>query len=94
MVFKIVFSEEKNLLLKETRKIGFNDVIDAGRQGKVLDDLAHRNKKKYPNQRLLIINFLNYAYVIPYVIDTRKEVIFLKTIYPSREYTKKYLRKK
>ena len=43
--FRIDFSEEKNLLLKETRNIGFEDVIIAIEGKKFLDDLKHNNKK-------------------------------------------------
>jgi len=87
---RIKFGEEKNLLLKETRGVCFEDAIKAIEKGNILDSLEH---KKYPNQRILVIKIKNYAYAIPYVTDKRKGTIFLKTIYPSRVLTKKYLRK-
>lgn len=40
---------------------------------------------------LAVIEINNYAYVVPYVEKEGK--IFLKTIFPSRKYTKRYLRK-
>jgi len=49
----------------------------------------HPNKKKYPNQKILIIDVDEYAYLVPCVID--KDEYFLKTIIPSRKATKKYL---
>lgn len=53
------------------------------------DDFEHPNKKRYPLQRILVVAIENYAYYVPYVED--KEKIFLKTIFPSRRATKKYL---
>ena len=48
-----------------------------------------RGLKKYPNQKILIIDVDGYAYLVPCVID--KNEYFLKTIIPSRKATKKYL---
>jgi hypothetical protein len=45
---------------------------------------------KYPNQKMLIVNINNYAYIVPFVRD--EKYIFLKTIIPSRKMTKKYLK--
>lgn len=93
MKFRIEYNEEKNLLLKETRGIGFEDAIEAIKKRKILDDLIHKKKDKYPDQRVLVVEIKKYAYAVPYVIDNKKRVIFLKTIYPSRLLTKKYLKK-
>jgi hypothetical protein len=41
---------------------------------------------------VLIVEFDEYAYVVPYVEDGMK--IFLKTIYPSRKMAQKYLSKR
>jgi len=90
----IEFSEEKNLLLQQTRGVGFDQVINAIKNNKILDNLKHKNKKKYPKQRILIIKIKNYIYAVPYVIDKRKKTIFLKTVYPSRVLTNKYLKRK
>ena len=94
MKLKIEFNEEKNILLKETRGVCFEDVIEAIRKNKIIDDLEHYRQKKYPDQRMLVVRIKNYIYAVPYVIDKRKGVIFLKTVYPSRNLTGKYLRKK
>lgn len=93
MKLRIEFSEEKNLLLKETRGVCFEDAIEAIKKGKILDDLRHKKREKYPNQRILVIKIKQYAYAVPYIIDQKKDTIFLKTIYPSRVLTKKYLNK-
>lgn len=87
------FSEEKNILLKETRGVCFEDVIQAIMKGKILADLRHRNQKKYPGQRILVVKIKNYAWAVRYIVDKKKEVLFLKTVYPSRTLTGRYLRK-
>lgn len=89
---RISYDEGKNLILQQTRGMGFEDVIRAVEQKHILADLKHHNQSKYPHQRILVINIKNYAYAVPYVIDTKNQAIFLKTIYPSRTLTKKYLR--
>ncbi len=87
----IVWNEEKNLKLKAERGISFEDVELAIIEDRILDILEHPNKDEYPNQKLLIVEIDNYAYIVPYV-EERNGNIFLKTIFPSRKYTKKYLR--
>lgn len=49
----------------------------------------HPNQKKYPNQKILIVDVEGYAYLVPFVIE--KEGYFLKTIIPSRKATRQYL---
>jgi hypothetical protein len=54
-----------------------------------LDDIEHPNQEKYPNQFVFVIEINNYVYLVPYV-ENESET-FLKTIIPSRKFTKKYL---
>ena len=91
MALSITFNEEKNQLLKATRKVSFEDVIDALKEGQLLADIAHPSQK-HPRQRLYVVKIKKYAYAVPYVIDRRKQEIFLKTIYPSRILTRIYLK--
>jgi hypothetical protein len=51
--------------------------------GHVLDDLAHFNPEKYPNQSvfIILITIKNYVYIVPYVEDDIS--IFFKNHYPS-----------
>lgn len=86
------YSEEKNLLLKETRGVGFDDVIEAIYNGSLLDDINHFNKEKYPNQRIYIVRIKTNIYAVPYIIDKKRNVLFLKTIYPNRRLKNKYLK--
>jgi len=77
-------------LLKTERGVGFEDVLLAIEMGLVLDDLAHPNTEKYPDQSvfIILISIKNYVYIVPYVED--ETTIFLKTIIPSRKMNKRY----
>lgn len=85
------WNNKKNEKLKVEREIGFEDVLIAIEEKKILDIVKHRNQKKYPGQKIFIINVNDYAYLIPFVEDEQK--IFLKTIIPSRKATQKYILK-
>lgn len=84
------WDEEKNRKLKLEREVCFEDVITAIEEDKILDIVEHPNQKRYPSQHKLIVNILDYAYIVPFIEDEEK--IFLKTIIPSRKATKKYLK--
>jgi len=71
------------------QKVDFNDVMVAINRGNILDIVHHPQRKKYPNQRIFIIQINQYAYLVPFIEDEEK--IFLKTIYPSRKATKDYI---
>ena len=68
----------KNEKLKTERGIGFEDCLIAIEDGQILDIIEHKNKNKYPNQKIFIINIDSYCYLMPFVEDEDK--IFLKTI--------------
>ena len=87
---QIRFSAEKNILLKQERGVGFEDVLLAVEMGHILDDLEHPNIDKYPNQSILVmlLKIKNYVYIVPYVED--EHTIFLKTIIPSPKMNKLY----
>lgn len=85
----IDYSPEKNLQLKQTRGICFEEVAAAIKDGRVLDVIEHPNAKKYPNQKIYVINISEYVYLVPFV--KQNETIFLKTTFPSRKLTKRYL---
>lgn len=86
----VEWDKEKNVWVKAIRGISFEDVVTAIEQGKVLDDYVHPNQKRYPGQRMMVVDIQNYAYLVPYVQDAEK--IFLKTVIPSRKATKTYLK--
>lgn len=86
----IEWDSEKNEKLKEERGISFEMVLDVMLEQGLVTVLEHPNRKEHQNQRLYIVDFHGYAYAIPCVEDENK--IFLKTIYPSRKYTKIYIK--
>jgi len=83
------WSIEKNEQLKTERGIGFEEIVVAIHESNILDILIHKNQKKYPGQRIFVIQIDYYAYVVPFIEDDEK--IFLKTIFASRKATKHYI---
>lgn len=83
------WSHEKNLKLKAERGISFEQVTMHIEQGNLIDIVIHPNSEEYPNQKILIVEIDNYAYLVPFVEDDKG--IFLKTIIPSRKATRDYL---
>jgi len=78
---------EKNEKLIGDRGLSFEMITRAIEDGKILDIIDHPTR---PNQRIYIVKIKKYAVLVPFVrVDDH---IFLKTAYPSRKYTKKYLR--
>lgn len=91
MDFSIRFSYEKDELLKSTRNIGFEEVLLAIQNGGLITEQVHHSPR-WSHQRIYVVRIRGYVYIVPYVIDETKREIFLKTIYPSRFYTKQYLK--
>jgi len=85
------WNEEKNNRLKEERGISFDDIAYYIDRGDILDIVPHPQQDKYRSQRMFIVNIENYAYLVPFT--ETENVIFLKTIIPSRKATKKYLKR-
>jgi uncharacterized DUF497 family protein len=85
------WNEEKNQWLKKERNISFEMIVSCLDEEKLLDKIIHPNSERYPNQYILIVEYENYAYLVPFVEDEEK--VFLKTIIPSRKATEKYLRR-
>jgi len=84
------FNPEKDVLLKNTRGIGFEEIIEAINTDCLVKDIEHFNKRKYPNQNILIVKIKSYVYVVPYAWDKKRKLKFLKTIYASRKLKNKY----
>ncbi len=83
------WSAEKNETLIRERGVSFEDAVFYMQAGGLLDDMAHHNHNAYPDQRIFVVAIADYVYLVPYVEDD--EQIFLKTIIPSRKFTKRYL---
>ena len=78
------WNELKNKRLKLVRGISFDEII----RQKVV---AVEDHPKIENQKILLYEYKMYIWAVPYV--EHEKGIFLKTIYPSRKHTKKYLKK-
>lgn len=83
------WNEEKNENLKKERNISFEKIVSQIEVGNLLDIIEQPNKEKYRDQSIYVVEYENYAYLVPFVVDEEK--IFLKTIIPIRKATKKYL---
>lgn len=86
---KLNWSGEKNIILKQTRNVCFELIAEKLINGDILDDIFHPNQSKYLNQKIFVIEIDEYVYLVPYIENENE--IFLKTIYPSRKFTKIYL---
>jgi len=76
---KIRWNLLKSERLKKTRGVSFEEII----QAKVVAVKAHPKK---PVQNIILFEHGGYIWVVPYVVNG--DEIFLKTMYPSRKYTK------
>ena len=83
------WNNEKNEDLLKDRGISFEEVVFCIMHNGLLDIIEHPNKSRYPNQNIFIVEIDNYVYLVPFVEDD--EIVFLKSIIPSRKMTKKYL---
>lgn len=83
------WNEDKNEWLKRVRRISFEEVLFHISNGDLLDVLEHPNQGRYPSQKIFVVDVEGYAVIVPFVED--EEVIFMKTIIPSRKLTKRYL---
>lgn len=78
---QIRWNELKNKRLKRTRGVSFEEILGARLIG-ISENPARSG------QRLILYDYRNYVWVVP-CVETESE-IFLKTLYPSRKYTKIY----
>ena len=79
------WNNEKNQILKQERAVSFEEVVFLIQSGQIIDVLENPVRT---NQKLYILSINDYAYVVPFV--EKNEEIFLKTIFPSRKFTKLY----
>ena len=85
------WSEAKNTRLKLERGVSFEEIVVAVAAGQLLDVLKHRNRDRYPRQKVLVVSLRGYAYLMPCVDEPGGN--FLKTIIPSRKATRDYLKR-
>ncbi len=86
---KYTYNQAKNIKLKSERGISFEELIWLINDGYLIDILDHPDQQKYPGQSIFVVDIEGYVWLVPYVEDDDK--IFLKTAFPSRKHSKKYL---
>lgn len=69
----------KNERLKRIRGVSFDDLINS----KFIIILEHPTRK---NQKIMLFEFKKYIWAVPCVEE--EDCYFLKTLFPSRKYTK------
>ena len=69
----------KSKRLKQTRGVLFEDLLD----GRWIGLIEHPSRT---GQKVMLFLFRDYLWAVPFVEDQGS--VFLKTLYPSRKYTK------
>ena len=72
----------KNEWLRIARGVSFDDLVKRGTLWKAVE---HPTR---PHQELWLFEYHRYVWAVPCVRD--RKGVFLKTLYPSRKYTKLY----
>ena len=89
---KIVWNEDKALLRLNNAlrgNVSFEDCALAIEKGKILDVLPNPSSN-HPNQMMYVLEINHYAYCVPFV--ETDDQIFLKTLFPDRKQTARYLK--
>jgi hypothetical protein len=89
---KFTYNQDKNIQLKSQRGISFEELIWLINHGHLIDILEHPNQDKYQGQSIFVIDVEEYIWLVPFVEN--EDEIFLKTAFPSRKHSKKYLEDK
>lgn len=84
------WAADKNEALKSARGVSFENVVVAVEADGLLDVMVHPNTSKYPHQKVLLVSFDSYVYLVPCVEEA--DHFFLKTVIPSRKATRDYLK--
>lgn len=72
---------KKNEQLKRIRGVSFEDLINS----ELVEIVEHPTRK---NQKIVLFKYKKYIWVVPFVEE--KDCYFLKTLFPSRKYTKQF----
>lgn len=81
----IRWSHLKSERLKKTRGVSFEEIVSS----QLIGIKRHPRREE---QNIMLFKHKRYIWIVPYVEE--KDYIFLKTLYPSRKYTKLYKEKK
>ena len=87
---QILWDIEKNRKLIAERGLSLETFASLILEKKYLAILKNPSRTE---QKIFIVSFQNYTYVVPFVIDNSQNIV-LKTVFPSRKYHKIYGGKK
>lgn len=76
---EIRFNKLKSERLKKIRGVSFEEILDA-------ELVCVREHPARKAQRIMYFKHQGYIWMVPYTVE--RDHIFLKTLYPSRKYTK------
>jgi len=75
----------KSERLKRTRGASFEEILSS-------TFIAIKDHHAHAHQKIMLFEHKGYIWLVPFV--ETEEAIFLKTLYPSRKYTKLYRRRR
>jgi uncharacterized DUF497 family protein len=84
----VAWNEAKNARLRQTRGVGFEEVIAVLESDGPLWTTDHPHPDRYPGQKLLAVLLSGYIVVVPF--EVKDETIEFKTLYPSRKATREW----
>ncbi len=87
----VQWSQTKNELLKKVRGVSFEQIEGIIESNRTLEYSKHPNQLIHPGQYIMYVNLNNYVYAVPFI--KVGQIIFLKTIFPTRKITKQYRKK-
>ncbi len=82
----IRWSEEKDLWLRKTRGLSFQEVADRILAGNYIDILENPSRA---GQEVFVLKIKDYIWAVPFAVEGDGS-IFLKTAYLSRKLFKRY----
>jgi len=80
---EIRWNHLKSERLKRTRGVSFEEILSA-------ELIGVKRHPKREGQNIMLFKYRGYIWVVPYLEE--QDYIFLKTLFPSRKYTKIYKR--
>jgi len=87
---QIIWDDNKNRKLILERGLSIEKFVELILQKKYHAVLKNPSRT---DQKIFVIPFQDYTYVVPFMIDENKNIV-LKTVFPSRKYHKIYGGKK
>jgi len=85
------WAPDKNASLQQERGVSFEEITVAVETGRLLEIVPHPQPENYPRQKIMVVEFAGYAYLVPFVEE--EDHFFLKTIIPSRKATRDFITK-